>query len=1077
MKDILLSEKLNPFEKEIELIHYFETYIPKCKPFLLGEFCLNHDDYESQAEYFLTNIGENYYRFPLTFIFLITEFAYWTEDWESSYSFWDSFQKKFNIHFSPNIYCTIRKGYRNLNVIPQPKSGFRWVNWCTMQSILGRNAIKRLAELIQYWKRNNINTEQIEKAFEKSYIVDLKLAVLSHLYQIEHTIVLKFLSDLISGKYQNCIYFRKDEAFINQFEDLLKQRLFYYGIFSSDYSYSKDPVFYLEDNRIKCQFIEDAVITPENVDIKRYKGQSIIANYKKNRRFTRWEKNSLIWAESFNTFLQSKNQLIEFYLEDTERKIFKIPLPILKDKDFWIFNIDGDLLNDKKDEINVTLEDNLVLQFVTTRINDLENLNIIDFDRYNGEEQYFILKFKPNQNLLKENIGNNTLIYELSETVRFSYTPLVKSSDDKLCVINTIPEIFFSKKLSKEEIMLDINGKEISEEYISNNISDEDSYWILNLEKLYIWNCFGKNRITILHEKSFKDFPFEFYYLRDLNALKLYRFRHYLELKIDFNKRNQYSIESSETIIRYDPEFTLRREKPSSELSLTFKQLKSDDEITIGVQTVTPDARIVHDDKQILSTKEITLRDLINLPIIIVLRGQPQQNFILQLISSDSRILYNFGNDFKFSDVGKFHIGRLFWQKYYLEIKKILKGTNGYLRFTYDYSIPFTKPFSFNIARIYNQKPIVNGYNISLIDGQLFLQLEIEKLPINSLSLFLFKSDFSDCIRFPIENLKRLPSITLKIQKSFIIPEFADDGIVYACITANDLILDELKQIILIDSYELNPTASFINYLYHNFVIKKKSEIDTYKLYKNQSDDLTAIFLNERLLSKFISFLKVPEIDNIFQYSITYSLLENKVFYMKAMLTASEEKQIEFLKFIIKPESLDFFRFSGDEKNQLKKELSQFRWKNTGQLECFVQMVINSSGHTQEEKKDWYQIERDNAYPPFHSSDEFIRCINEEINCISNESLLNDIKSGKFEHASDKLKGWHMTLRKNEDKLADLFYIFYNYWFLSESSQKAKNIRDQIKQIFKENPMLFLHMMVFKEMVYNWDKVNMGIEE
>ena len=316
MKNILLSELLNPFEKEIALHNYFKNYKPKCKPFLLGEFCLDHKEYEIQVEYFNQNIGVNFYRFPLTFIFLITDFAYWTEDWESSDSFWYSFQNKFRISFSPNnIYYTIKKGYNLLNVISQPKSGFRWVNWCTMQSILGRNAVKRLAELIQYWKRNNIKIEGIKNAFENSYVVDLKLAVLSHLYQIDPYTILEFLFNLITGDYQNCIYFRNDESFINHFEDLLKKRLFYIGIFGSDSAdFSKEPRLYLEDDRIKCQFFEDASIGPEYIDFKKHKGQNIIAKYKHNTRSTKWNKNRLVWGESFNIFLQSKNQSIEFYL-------------------------------------------------------------------------------------------------------------------------------------------------------------------------------------------------------------------------------------------------------------------------------------------------------------------------------------------------------------------------------------------------------------------------------------------------------------------------------------------------------------------------------------------------------------------------------------------------------------------------------------------------------------------------------------------------------------------------------------------------------------------------------------------
>lgn len=1147
MKEILLSNALSPFEKETELLQFFNVYKPPSPPLLLGQFSLTYDAYQNLSEYFISNgVKESYYLHPILFAFLITEFAYWTDDWESRDSFWESFQKKFSIPFSINIYHTIRRGYKLLNVIPQPKTGFRYVNWCTMQSILGRNAVRRLAELIQYWQRNNIQPEQIKENFEKSYIVDLKLAVLSHLYQIEPNVVLTFLSNLVKREYQNCIYFRNDEAFINQFEGLLKQRLFYYGIFSSDAHYSKEPIFYLEDNRIKCQFFEDAAIRPKTLDIKRYKGQSIIANYRNNRRFTRWDKNTLVWAESFNTFIQSKNQSIEFYLEDTDEKIFEIPLSTLKDKDFWIFNNEGDLLNDKEDEINISLEDNLVLQFVTTRINDLENLNIIDYARYTDEEQYFILKFRPNSNLLKETIGNNVLIYELPESVHFSCTPLFANFRDNFPALNELPEICFSKKILKDDVILGINGEIISQEKIFEYATDEDAHWALNIENLYNWKCFGKNKLEILHGKSDKEIPFEFYYVKNLNAVKIYRFKDHHDVKIEFSKKNQYAVETTEMIIKGDPVFTLKSAKPAAKMNFTIKRLRTGDQIAFELQAITPDASIVYNEKQTLNSKKITLLDLINFPIILLLNGQPQQNFKLQLVSVDNRVLYNFGNDFRFSDTGTFRLGRLFWQKYLSEIKKGLHNENCFLTFAYGYSVPFSKPFAFDICQIVNQKPLIRECSFSLQEQHLTLQLEMEKLPLNSLDLFLFSSDFSKHEKFRVEDEKRLPSEKLKIQKTFAIPNFANDGIAYVCLAVNDMILDHLKQLKLDGSKELNPLASFINDLYNEFIMRNENEIDKSELSEKQRKDLAAIFLDESLLSSFISFIHKPEIIDIFRNALLHMTTTDKLFLWKLLLPTNFENQIEIIRFIINSNGLDFFRLSEEDKDHLRRELATFTWKNTGLIEKLIRVhLYGYNGLNSDEAIDWLQIKLDKSivikglntaeftfhkiwvsdfkvfcsgeyilksrktryqsrknydglilenyynlkddtgrirffidpdfrnqeyFPPFTTHSKIVKAIREELKDLSDSSVIDQIKSGKIAGASDKLKGWLLTLRRNVEKIENLFFIFYNYWLLSEGDQKEK-LKQQIICVFKQNPRLFCYLMIYKELVFQWENL------
>jgi len=216
MKHILLSKDMSPVDKEEQLNTFFVTHKPKTSPFLLGEFALSHHDYAILSDYFISNeLHRTFYRYPLIFAFLITEFAYWTDDWDSNDSFWESFESKFKIPFSPHIYWAIRKGYNRLKVIRQPETGFKYVNWCTMQSVLGRNAIRRLAELIQYLRK--IGSEKIRKEFETSYIVDLKLAVLGHFYKLAPSTVLSFLESLIKGEYRKCIYFRQDEKFISDF--------------------------------------------------------------------------------------------------------------------------------------------------------------------------------------------------------------------------------------------------------------------------------------------------------------------------------------------------------------------------------------------------------------------------------------------------------------------------------------------------------------------------------------------------------------------------------------------------------------------------------------------------------------------------------------------------------------------------------------------------------------------------------------------------------------------------------------------------------------------------------------------
>ena len=185
MRHILLSNAMSPADKEAQLITFFTTYKPKTYPFLLGEFALSHHDYEILTDYVLSNeLHRTFYRYPLIFAFLITEFAYWTEDWDSNDSFWESFECKFKMPFSQHIYRTIRKGYNRLKIVAQPDTGFKYVNWCTMQSVLGRNAITRLAELIQYFRKKKIGIQEIKKEFETSYIVDLKLALA---YRIKFT--------------------------------------------------------------------------------------------------------------------------------------------------------------------------------------------------------------------------------------------------------------------------------------------------------------------------------------------------------------------------------------------------------------------------------------------------------------------------------------------------------------------------------------------------------------------------------------------------------------------------------------------------------------------------------------------------------------------------------------------------------------------------------------------------------------------------------------------------------------------------------------------------------------------------
>lgn len=88
MKHILLLNDMSPSDKEEQLNTFFASYKPKASPFLLGEFSLTHQDYQALSEYFLSNeLQQTYYRYPLIFSFLITEFAYWTDDWDSNESF------------------------------------------------------------------------------------------------------------------------------------------------------------------------------------------------------------------------------------------------------------------------------------------------------------------------------------------------------------------------------------------------------------------------------------------------------------------------------------------------------------------------------------------------------------------------------------------------------------------------------------------------------------------------------------------------------------------------------------------------------------------------------------------------------------------------------------------------------------------------------------------------------------------------------------------------------------------------------------------------------------------------------
>ena len=185
----------------------------------------------------------------------------------------------------------------------------------------------------------------------------------------------------------------------------------------------------------------------------------------------------------------------------------------------------------------------------------------------------------------------------------------------------------------------------------------------------------------------------------------------------------------------------------------------------------------------------------------------------------------HYGNDFRFSDTGKFHIGKLFWQKYYSETKKKLSGGNGYLRFSYDYCIPFSKPFSFNICYISNQKPIFIEHEITVLHDQILIGLIVDNLPLNLLKLFIFNADFSIQQQSIIENEKRYPSERLDIKKTVSISKFSEESVIYTCLAVNDELIGNMKQLKLNVILNLDELSGLINLIFNQFILNNKNNV------------------------------------------------------------------------------------------------------------------------------------------------------------------------------------------------------------------------------------------------------------
>jgi len=581
-----------------------------------------------------------------------------------------------------------------------------------------------------------------------------------------------------------------------------------------------EPVFLFKDDRIKFHFSEDSLVSIDDLEIKKYRGQRIIAKYGNNVRKTKWQQNKLLWQESFNIFIQSRHQFVGFFLENSEEQIAQLTLPRLVDKEFWIFDSDGDLLNDNKDEIVINFEEDLIIKFVTSAINKIANLTIEEepVEYPEEEQQYFVFKFKPDFKKIKETLGTYDLIYEFPNSIRFDCRPVFRNKKDNLPVLYELPEIYFDQDIPTQDILIEINNEEVSAERITQSLVQEEPFHILSLEGIYSWKIFGRYLIYILTAKN--SAFFEFYYLRDLDRVTLMHFKDKYELQIYFLKKN-YDVPNGYRLKSKSHAFTIRKNDDSHVIKFTVKRLKRDETLSFSINTVHPHSRIIHEKKDIHES-EVNLIDLYNLPLSIEIIGQPDENFNLALISDENNPLGNFGAQFTFSSSGRFILGRTFWRKHYSQIRKQLEGKNGAINFCYDYRIPFSKPFRFNVCKLVNQRPTIKQFDITLNQNQIEIQTDIKDVPLNIVKLFLFNSDFScqdeNCF---IEDKFRIPSQELKISKKYPVPSFLNDGILYACLATSDGILSSLKQVKLKQRPRLTKLSALINFAFTNMIQKE----------------------------------------------------------------------------------------------------------------------------------------------------------------------------------------------------------------------------------------------------------------
>jgi len=149
-----------------------------------------------------------------------------------------------------------------------------------------------------------------------------------------------------------------------------------------------------------------------------------------------------------------------------------------------------------------------------------------------------VFKFIPDPNKIRETLGTYDLIYEYPNSVRFNYFPLFMNKKDNLPVLSELPEIYFDQDIHMQVVLIGINNVEVPVEKITQSLIQEGSFHILSLENIYVWKPFGLYRIDVLTEKERASTPFEFYYLLDLEQIKLFHLKNKYELLIQFSKKD-----------------------------------------------------------------------------------------------------------------------------------------------------------------------------------------------------------------------------------------------------------------------------------------------------------------------------------------------------------------------------------------------------------------------------------------------------------------------------------------------------------------------------------------------------------